>query len=42
MKYLLDTNVCIRILKGDSPSKLRRIDRISGDEVIIPYEVVAQ
>ncbi len=36
MKYVLDTNACIRILKGDAPSMLRKIDRISSDDVIIP------
>ena len=36
MKYLLDTNVCIRLLKGASASILRRIEHISSDDVIIP------
>lgn len=36
MKYVLDTNVCIRILKGDAPSILRKIDNVSSDNVIIP------
>ncbi len=36
MKYVLDTNACIRLLKGDAPSMLRKIDHISGDDVIIP------
>lgn len=36
MKYVLDTNACIRILKGDAPSMLRKIDHVSSDNVIIP------
>jgi len=36
MKYILDTNVCIRILKGSSPAILRKIDNISCGDVVIP------
>ncbi len=36
MKYVLDTNACIRILKGNAPSMLRRIEHISSDDIIIP------
>ena len=36
MKYVLDTNACIRILKGDSPSMLRSIANISSENIIIP------
>ncbi len=36
MKYVLDTNACIRILKGDAPSMLRKIDHVSNDNIVIP------
>jgi tRNA(fMet)-specific endonuclease VapC len=36
MKYVLDTNACIRILKGDSPSMLRSIANISSEKIIVP------
>ena len=36
MKYLLDTNVCIQILKGKSTSIKSRIASISNDRIVIP------
>jgi len=36
VKYLLDTNVCIRILNGSNRNILSRIETIKNDEIIIP------
>lgn len=36
MKYLLDTNVCIKILKGTSQGISRRISRCNNNDVVIP------
>lgn len=36
MKYMLDTNICIRLLKGDSPLLLKRIGNIPSGNIIIP------
>lgn len=36
MKYLLDTNVCIRLLKGSSSSISNRIKSIDNDQIIVP------
>ena len=36
MKYILDTNVCIKLLKGNSHSLLQKIENISSFDVIIP------
>lgn len=36
MKYLLDTNVCIRILKGSSPEIYQRISNIENSCIVIP------
>ena len=33
---MLDTNVCIRLLKGDSPLLLERIENIHPENVFIP------
>ena len=35
MKYLLDTNVCIKILKGNSDSISRRISSIKNKDIVI-------
>jgi len=35
MKYLLDTNACIRILKGDSPKMLVHIKQAAKEEICI-------
>lgn len=39
MKYLLDTNVCIQILKGTSDSIKSKIASIPTEEIIIPSVV---
>jgi tRNA(fMet)-specific endonuclease VapC len=36
MKYVLDTNVCIKILRGNSASLLKRIEVIYTGDIIIP------
>ncbi len=36
MKYILDTNACIRLLKGDSAPMLKKIEYIPTDDIIIP------
>jgi len=36
MKYLLDTNVCIKILKGNSEKILEMIRNIDNNMIIIP------
>jgi tRNA(fMet)-specific endonuclease VapC len=36
VKYMLDTNACIRLLKGDSPLFFKRIKYISISDVVIP------
>ncbi|MFZ2959760.1 MAG: type II toxin-antitoxin system VapC family toxin [Candidatus Ozemobacteraceae bacterium] len=36
MKYLLDTNVCIRLLKGLPESVLQRFDEIQNQDIVIP------
>ena len=36
MKYLLDTNVCIKILNGSNRNILKRIETIKNDEIVIP------
>ncbi len=33
MKYMLDTNVCIRLLKADSPKLLQRFGTVMVDEI---------
>jgi tRNA(fMet)-specific endonuclease VapC len=35
MKYLFDTNICIRILKGNDPKILDRISATGDDEISI-------
>lgn len=35
MKYMFDTNVCIRLLKGDFPEMLKHIEKINDDDVYI-------
>jgi tRNA(fMet)-specific endonuclease VapC len=39
MKYLLDTNVCIKILKGNSEYLHGRIKSIKNEEICIPSVV---
>ena len=36
MKYLFDTNVCIRILKGNSPGILQRTEVVENCDIVIP------
>lgn len=36
MKFLLDTNVCIKILKGNSESISRKIETIDTNDIVIP------
>lgn len=36
MKYMLDTNACIRLLKGDSPLFFEKIKHVPITDVIIP------
>ena len=36
MKYIFDTNVCIRILKGDNPKILKIISKINIESIAIP------
>lgn len=36
MKYLLDTNACIRLLKGASPQMKERIAAVPGEDVCVP------
>lgn len=35
MRYLLDTNTCIRYLNGSAPSVFRRLDEIAEDDVCV-------
>ncbi|MBE2267717.1 MAG: type II toxin-antitoxin system VapC family toxin [Anaerolinea sp.] len=35
MKYLLDTNTCIRYLNGRSPSVFRRLDELAEEDVCV-------
>lgn len=35
MKYLLDTNVCIRLLRGDSPSLKEKIRNVTTDQICV-------
>ena len=39
MKYLLDTNVCIKILKGNSKNVALKISSIDSRDVLIPSVV---
>jgi|SRR3990172_2202175 len=39
MKYLLDTNVCIKILKGKTQSILKKIENIDNSDIAIPSVV---
>jgi len=39
MKYLLDTNVCIKILKGNSESISRKIAESPNEDIVIPSVV---
>ncbi|OGU42581.1 MAG: hypothetical protein A2X61_17130 [Ignavibacteria bacterium GWB2_35_12] len=36
MKYVFDTNICIRILKGDNPKILYKISQIDFNFIAIP------
>ena len=36
MKYLLDTNVCIKILKGNSENISGKISLVENEDVVIP------
>ncbi len=36
MKYLLDTNVCIKILNGSNKNILNKIETIKNNEILIP------
>ena len=36
MKYLLDTNVCIGLLKGKSVVLKTKIEKIPADAILIP------
>jgi predicted nucleic acid-binding protein len=36
MKFVLDTNACIRLLKGSSVSMLKKIEHISTNDIVIP------
>ena len=36
MKYIFDTNVCIKILNGNNESILNKIDDINNYDIIIP------
>ena len=36
MKYILDTNVCIKILKGSSENIKKKISDIKNEDIIIP------
>ena len=36
MKYVLDTNVCIRLLKGTSPQMKQRIAVVREEDVCVP------
>lgn len=36
MKFVLDTNICIRLLKGNSPQILKRIENIPNRDIVIP------
>ncbi len=40
MKYLLDTNACIRILKGDSPKMFMHIKEAVREEICISTVVI--
>lgn len=35
MKYLLDTNTCIRYLNGRSPQVLKRLDALSETDIVL-------
>ena len=36
MKYILDTNVCIKILNGSNKNILNKISKISSNDILIP------
>ncbi len=44
MKYLLDTNACIALLKGSSETLQQKVETVRNDEVVIPsivrYELI--
>jgi len=42
MRYLLDTNICIAIIKGKPPKALRRFDRLSAGDVGISTITLAE
>jgi tRNA(fMet)-specific endonuclease VapC len=42
MRYMLDTNICIAIIKGKPPKALRRFDRLSAGDVGISVITLAE
>jgi len=42
MRYMLDTNICIAIIKGKSPKALRRFERLSTGDVGISTITLAE
>lgn len=42
MKYLLDTNVCIRYLNGRSPDVRKQLDLVDPDEIVLCSVVKAE
>lgn len=42
MKYLLDTNTCIRYLNGRSPNIRQKLDSLEPDDIAIPSIVKAE
>ena len=42
MKYLLDTNICIRILNKSSQSVVNRLEETDLDDIAIPAVVAAE
>jgi tRNA(fMet)-specific endonuclease VapC len=35
MPYLLDTNVCVKVLRGNSPQLLARFSTVAPDEIVV-------
>jgi tRNA(fMet)-specific endonuclease VapC len=42
MRYMLDTNICIAIIKGKPPRVLRRLERLSAGDVGISAITLAE
>lgn len=40
MKYLLDTNVCIRFLNGRSPAIKHHMAAVQAEDIALPHDLI--